>query len=138
MEIEPVGFNSGGGRKNCMTMQEEVNLFNDIPEDDGEIIRRHRGRRLPCCSSYTSSIGKNVLDASARTFGSIGLCAASTRKESANVDIRAARSKISRYTAFAIMGDQGVVEYVISEQIRLSGVVSAVNSGGNCRWSYRV
>lgn len=113
--IEPVGLIPAAEEK-LHDYAKEVILFNDIPEDDGEIIRRI-GDADAVLLSYTSSIGKNVLDA-CPNIRYIGLCCSLYSEESANVDIRAARSKNITVYGIRDYGDQGVVEYVISELIR--------------------
>ena len=94
----------------------EVVLFDDIPQDDLEIIRRI-GDADAVLLSYTSRIEKAVLDA-CPGIRYIGMCCSLYSEESANVDIRTARGKNITVCGVRDYGDQGVVEYVTSELIR--------------------
>lgn len=94
----------------------EVILFTDVPTNDEEIIRRI-GDADAVLLSYTSTIGKLVLDA-CTGIRYIGMCCSLYSEESANVDIRTAREKNIIVTGIRDYGDQGVVEYVVSELIR--------------------
>ncbi len=94
----------------------EVVLFADIPGDDAEIIRRI-GDADAVLLRYTTRIGEAVLDA-CPGIRYIGLCCSLYSEESANVDIRAARARGMTVTGIRDYGDQGVVEYVISELVR--------------------
>ena len=113
--IEPVSLIPAAEEK-LHDYAKEVILFNDIPKDDTEIIRRI-GDADAVLLSYTSSIGKNVLDA-CTNIRYIGMCCSLYSEESANVDIRAARSKNITVYGIRDYGDQGVVEYIVSELVR--------------------
>jgi lactate dehydrogenase-like 2-hydroxyacid dehydrogenase len=104
----------------------EVVLFDDIPQDDLEIIRRI-GDADAVLLSYTSRIEKAVLDACSG-IRYIGMCCSLYSEESANVDIRTARGKNITVCGVRDYGDQGVVEYVTSELIRY------LHGFGDKRW----
>lgn len=113
--IEPVSLIPSAERK-LRDYAREVELFSDVPRDDAEIIRRI-GDADAVLLSYTSRIGESVLDA-CPCIRYIGMCCSLYSEESANVDIRAARARNIAVTGIRDYGDQGVVEYVVSELIR--------------------
>lgn len=96
---------------------EEVVLFDDIPSDDTEKIRRI-GDADAVLLSYTSSLGAEVM-AQCPSIRYVGMCCSLYSPESANVDIRYAESKGITVTGIRDYGDEGVVEYVVSEVVRL-------------------
>jgi lactate dehydrogenase-like 2-hydroxyacid dehydrogenase len=93
-----------------------VTLYEDLPQDDAEIIRRI-GDADAVLLSYTSRIEKPVIEACS-TLRYIGMCCSLYSEQSANVDIRSARERGVVVTGVRDYGDQGVVEYVVSELIR--------------------
>lgn len=104
----------------------EVVLFDDIPKNDAEIIRRI-GDADAVLLSYTSRIEKDVLNA-CPNIRYIGMCCSLYSKESANVDILTAQEKNITVHGVRDYGDEGVVEYVISELIRY------LHGFGNKQW----
>ena len=94
----------------------EVVLFEDVPIDDAEIIRRIADADAVLLS-YTSRIEKNVLEA-CHGIRYIGMCCSLYSEESANVDIHTARARNIKVSGVRDYGDQGVVEYITSELIR--------------------
>ena len=94
----------------------EVVLHQNIPVDDNEIIARI-GSADAVLLSYTSRINRYVLE---RCPGIkyIGMCCSLYSPESANVDIRYANERGITVTGIRDYGDEGVVEYVISELVR--------------------
>lgn len=113
--IEPISLIPSAEKK-LYDYAEEVILFGDIPSDNDEIIRRI-GDADAVLLSYTSSIDKQVLDACPNILY-IGMCCSLYSPESANVDIRTANARNITVYGIRDYGDQGVVEYVISELIR--------------------
>ena len=113
--IEPVSLILPAQKK-LHDYAKEVVLFDDIPQDNAEIIRRI-GDADAVLLSYTSRIEKEVLDACSG-IRYIGMCCSLYSEESANVDIRTARDKGIIVYGIRDYGDQGVVEYVLSELIR--------------------
>lgn len=112
--IEPVSLIEKAEKK-LYEYAEEVVLFDDVPENDDEIIRRI-GDADAVLLSYTSSIGKNILD-SCPNIKYIGMCCSLYSEESANVDIKTAREKGIVVYGIRDYGDQGVIEYVLHELI---------------------
>ena len=113
--IEPLNLIASAKQK-LHDFAGEVVLFDDIPGDDAEIIRRI-GDADAVLLSYTSRIEEKVL-AACPNICYIGMCCSLYSEASANVDIRAARARNITVYGVRDYGDQGVVEYVTSELIR--------------------
>lgn len=113
--IEPVSLIPSAEQK-LHDYAKKVIMFDDIPKDNKEIIQRI-GDADAVLLSYTSSIDKEVLDA-CPNIQYIGMCCSLYAPESANVDIRTANAKNITVYGIRDYGDQGVVEYVISELVR--------------------
>lgn len=94
-----------------------VKIYQDIPQGDDEIIRRI-GDADAVLLSYTSHISGQVIDACPR-IRYIGMCCSLYAPESANVDMAAAEKRGIAVTGIRDYGDEGVVEYVVSELVRL-------------------
>lgn len=94
----------------------EVILFQDIPSDDNEIAQRI-GNADAVLLSYTSRITRSVLE-QCPNVKYIGMCCSLYSPESANVDINYAQTRGITVTGIRDYGDEGVVEYAISELIR--------------------
>ena len=92
---------------------EPVNL---LPADDEEIIRRV-GDADAALISYTTRMGRKAVTG-CPNLRYIGMCCSLYEEKSANVDIAAAREKGIVVTGVKDYGDEGVVEYVISELVR--------------------
>ncbi len=95
----------------------EVIQYPDIPADDAEIIRRI-GDADAVLLSYTSTLTADIL-AQCPAVRYIGMCCSLYSPESANVDIRYAQAHGITVTGIRDYGDEGVVEYVVSELVRL-------------------
>lgn len=113
--IEPVGLVPSAEQK-LHNYAKEVIMFDDIPQNNIEIIRRISDADAVLLS-YTSRIDKEVLDA-CPNIRYIGMCCSLYSPESANVDINTANAKNITVYGIRDYGDQGVVEYVVSELIR--------------------
>lgn len=113
--IEPLNLIPSAKRQ-LADYAKAVILYDDLPADDAEIIRRI-GDADAVLLSYTSRIEKPVLDA-CPNIRYIGMCCSLYSEASANVDIRTAREKGIVVYGVRDYGDQGVVEYVVSELIR--------------------
>lgn len=94
----------------------EVTLHSDIPQSDEEIVRRI-GDADAVLLSYTSTLGRSVMQ-QCPNIKYIGMCCSLYSPESANVDIRYAEERGITVTGIRDYGDEGVVEYVISELVR--------------------
>lgn len=113
--IEPTSL-TPSAEKELFAFAKEVILYPDIPKDDHQIATRiddADGVLL----SYTSQLGKAALE-QCPNVKYIGMCCSLYSNESANVDIHYANSRGITVTGIRDYGDEGVVEYVISELVR--------------------
>jgi lactate dehydrogenase-like 2-hydroxyacid dehydrogenase len=113
--IEPVSLIPSAEEK-LHKFAKEVFLYNDIPKDDVEITARI-GDADAVLLSYTTQLRKGALERCERVKY-IGMCNSLYSPESANVDINYANSRGITVTGIRDYGDEGVVEYVISELVR--------------------
>lgn len=113
--IEPTSLNPSAERK-LYSFAKEVILYSDIPGDDNEIAARI-GDADAVLLSYTTQLGKTTLE-QCPNVKYIGMCNSLYSPESANVDIYYANSRGVTVTGIRDYGDEGVVEYVISELVR--------------------
>lgn len=114
--IEPVSLIPSAEQK-LKEYAEEVIMYDDIPTDDDEIARRIADADAVLLS-YTSRLEKPALE-KCPDVKYIGMCCSLYSPESANVDIRYAQSRGIKVTGIRDYGDEGVVEYVVSEIVRL-------------------
>lgn len=94
----------------------QVELYNERPVDDAEIIRRI-GDADAVLVSFKSPIRKCVLDA-CPNIRYIGMCCTLYDEKACNVDVVEARRKGITVVGVKDYGDEGVVEYAISELVR--------------------
>lgn len=99
------------------SLAEDVTLYTDIPADDTELIQRI-GEADGVLISYRTPLRRPVLEA-CPGIRYIGMCCTLYSEASANVDIAAARERGIEVRGIRDYGDEGVVEYVISELVRL-------------------
>lgn len=113
--IEPISL-IPSAEKELHSFAKEVVMYNDIPANDDEIITRI-GDADAVLLSYTSQINRYVLE-KCPSIKYIGMCCSLYSPESANVDILYANEQGITVTGIRDYGDEGVVEYVISELVR--------------------
>ena len=113
--IEPVSL-VPSAEKALYSFAGQVVMYPDIPASDDEIIARI-GDADAVLLSYTSRINRYVLEC-CPNVKYIGMCCSLYSPESANVDIRYANERGIVVTGIRDYGDEGVVEYVISELVR--------------------
>lgn len=113
--IEPVSL-IPSAEKELHSFAKEVVMHQDVPVGDNEIIARI-GNADAVLLSYTSQINRYVLERCS-DIKYIGMCCSLYSPESANVDIRYADERGITVTGIRDYGDEGVVEYVISELVR--------------------
>ena len=113
--IEPVSL-IPSAEKALYTFANQVVMHPDIPADDNEVAARI-GDADAVLLSYTSRISRAALK-KCPNVKYIGMCCSLYSPESANVDIRYANERGITVTGIRDYGDEGVVEYVISELIR--------------------
>ena len=114
--IEPVSLTKWGVDE-INKMAKEVIQYNDIPSDDDEIVSRI-GDADAVLLSYTSQLTANAMKR-CPNIKYVGMCCSLYSPESANVDIRYAEQTGITVTGIRDYGDEGVVEYVVSELVRL-------------------
>ena len=114
--IEPVSMIPSAEKK-LYELAETVVMYDDIPADDREIAERVSDADAVLLS-YTSRLEKAALELCPEVKY-IGMCCSLYSPESANVDIRYAESRGITVTGIRDYGDEGVVEYVVSELVRL-------------------
>lgn len=113
--IEPVSL-VPSAEKELYSYAEEVILYQDIPTSENEIAARIEDADAVLLS-YTSYINRAVLE-QCPNVKYIGMCCSLYSPESANVDIRYANERGITVTGIRDYGDEGVVEYIISELVR--------------------
>lgn len=113
--IEPLNL-VPSAEKALENFAEEVITFNDVPQDADEIARRI-GDADAVLLSYTSQLGAEALER-CPNVKYIGMCCSLYSPESANVDINYAEKRGITVTGVRDYGDEGVVEYIVSELVR--------------------
>lgn len=113
--IEPVSLEPWAESK-LNSFSRELITYNDIPKDDDEVAKRI-GNADAVLLSYTSRINKYALE-KCPNVKYIGMCCSLYSPESANVDINYANERGITVTGIRDYGDEGVVEYVVSELVR--------------------
>ena len=112
--------------KQLKTIGEEVVVYHDFPTEEEEVIRRI-GNADCLLVSFRTPIRRSVLDA-CPNIRYIGMCCTLYNPESSNVDVIEARKRGIMVLGVKDYGDEGVVEYVVSELVRL------LHGFGNVRW----
>ncbi len=113
--IEPINL-VPSAEKALHSFANEVIMYYDIPTRDEEIVTRI-GDADAVLLSYTSQINRPVLE-KCPNVKYIGMCCSLYSPESANVDILYANERGITVTGIRDYGDEGVVEYIISELVR--------------------
>lgn len=114
--IEPVSL-IPSAEEELKEYAKEVVLYEDIPENEEEILRRI-GDADGVLVSYTSQIRRPVLE-KCPNVRYIGMCCSLYSEASANVDIAYARERGIQVLGIRDYGDRGVVEYVLYQLIRI-------------------
>lgn len=105
------------GRVQLGELAENVVFYDDLPDSEAQIIGRI-GDADAVLVSYNTRITERMI-AACPSIRYIGMCCTLYGESSANVDIVAARKRGIQVTGIRDYGDEGVVEYVISELVRL-------------------
>ncbi len=113
--IEPVSL-IPSAEKQLHNFAEKVVMHQDIPANNNEILKRI-GDADAILLSYTTTLTKEVLE-KCGNLKYIGMCCSLYSPESANVDIIYANQQGITVTGIRDYGDEGVVEYVVSELVR--------------------
>lgn len=113
--IEPLEL-IPSANKELESFAETLVLHEDQPQSDSEIVKRIGGAD-GVLVSHRSTIGENILK-QCPNIKYIGMACSLYTPESANVDIEYANSRGITVKGVRDYGDEGVVEYVISELVR--------------------
>ena len=113
--IEPVSL-IPQAEERLESFANEIVKFYDIPTEDAEIVSRI-GDADAVLLSYTSRLTANAM-MQCPHIKYVGMCCSLYSPESANVDIRYAEANGITVTGIRDYGDEGVVEYVVSELVR--------------------
>lgn len=113
--IEPVSLIPEYEEK-LKTLADEVVMYGDIPTDD-DVIANRIGDADCVLLSYTSRLTAEAM-AKCPNIKYVGMCCSLYSPESANVDIKYAEAHGIKVTGIRDYGDEGVVEYVVSELVR--------------------
>ena len=131
--IEPVSLIPQAEKK-LHSFAKEVVMYDDIPANADEIVKRI-GDADAVLLSYTSTLDKQIIE-KCLNLKYIGMCCSLYSPESANVDILYANSQGIVVTGIRDYGDEGVVEYVISELVRcLHGFETNPNGTKAAPWN---
>ena len=95
---------------------DKVIIYDDLPSSDEEIINRI-GDADAVLLTFRTHLGRNVLEA-CPALEYIGLCCTLYDEKSCSVDIAVARERGVTVKGVRDYGDEGVVEYAISETVR--------------------
>ena len=124
--IEPVSLIPSAERE-LHKFAKEVILYRDIPIDNDDILERMNDADAVLLS-YTTTLSKEVLQ-KCNNLKYIGMCCSLYSPESANVDINYAQQRGIVVTGIRDYGDEGVVEYVTSELVRVLHGFGTNNDG---------
>lgn len=113
--VEPLNL-IPSAEKALFKYAEEVVFFDDSPKSPEEMAARI-GDADAVLISYISPLGKEALE-KCPNVKYIGMCCSLYTPESANVDILYANSRGITVLGVRDYGDEGVVEYVVSELVR--------------------
>lgn len=113
--IEPLEL-IPSANKDLESFTENLTLHTDMPATVDEIVKRI-GDADGVLLSHRTTLGKDALER-CPNVKYIGMCCSLYTPESANVDINYANSRGITVLGVRDYGDEGVVEYVISELVR--------------------
>ncbi|WP_208458768.1 D-isomer specific 2-hydroxyacid dehydrogenase family protein [Kaistella flava (ex Peng et al. 2021)] len=113
--IEPLNL-IPSAEKQLESFAESVTIYNDRPSSIEEIVNRI-GDADGVLVSYSTTLGSESLE-QCPNIKYVGMCCSLYSPESANVDIAYANSRGIVVDGIRDYGDEGVVEYVVSELIR--------------------
>ncbi|MFP4461521.1 MAG: dihydrofolate reductase, partial [Thermotogota bacterium] len=105
-------------------LAQEVAFYEDFPSDPLEIVDRINGKssnNTPADAvlvSWNTQINRSIIER-CPSIRYIGMCCSLFDEKSANVDIQAARENSIQVLGIYDYGDEGVVEFIISELIQL-------------------
>ena len=103
---------------------QEVVFYDDFPSNPVEIYTRINGtssNEIPADAvlvSWNTQIDRSIIE-QCPSIRYIGMCCSLFDEKSANVDIKAARERGIKVLGIYDYGDEGVIEFIFSELIRL-------------------
>lgn len=131
--IEPLELTAEANKK-LASFAEKLVLHEDQPSNAAEIVKRI-GEADGVLLSHRSTLGRDILE-QCPNIKYIGMCCSLYSPESANVDIHYAHSREITVKGVRDYGDEGVVEYVVSELVRcLHGFGTLSNGIQRQPWS---
>ncbi len=131
--IEPLELTASANKK-LESFAETLILHEDKPSSITEIVERI-GDADGVLLSHRTTLGREALE-QCPNIKYIGMCCSLYSPESANVDILYANSRGITVTGVRDYGDEGVVEYVISELVRcLHGFGNRSDGSPRPAWS---
>lgn len=98
-------------------LADEVVLYDDFPKNNTEIIGRIDNADCVLVS-WNTPIDREVIE-KCKSIKYIGMCCSLYDEKSANVDINTARNHGIKVLGVRDYGDEGVVEFILSELVRL-------------------
>ena len=104
-------------KERLLSFGKEVILYEDYPKSNFEIIERIKDADCVLVS-WNTVIDKEVID-NCKKLKYIGMCCSLYDENSANVDIAASREKGIKVFGVRDYGDEGVVEFILSQLIVL-------------------
>ncbi len=104
-------------REELEKLTTELVLFDQDPTSEEEVIQRAKGAQV-LLVSWRTPITEKVI-ASLPELRYIGMCCSLIDENSANVDVAFARSQGIEVRGVRDYGDEGLVEFIFSELIRL-------------------
>ena len=113
--IEPVNM-LPEAQERLKTYADEVRMYTDVPKSPAEIVERI-GEADAVLLSFTSRLTDEIME-QCPNLRYVGMCCSLYSPESTNVDIRYAMSNGITVTGIRDYGDEGVIEYVVSELVR--------------------
>lgn len=113
--VEPVKMTTEAKEK-LKLYADEVVMHSDMPKTDSETAERI-GDADAVLVSFTTTITAEIM-ARCNNLKYVGMCCSLYSPESANVDIKYADNHGITVTGIRDYGDEGVIEYVISELVR--------------------
>ncbi len=131
--IEPLELIPSANKK-LESFTEELILYENQPASAEELVKRI-GDADGVLLSHRSTLGREILE-QCPNVNYIGMCCSLYSPESANVDINYTNSQGITVKGVRDYGDEGVVEYVISELIRcLHGFGNQKDGSERKAWS---
>jgi lactate dehydrogenase-like 2-hydroxyacid dehydrogenase len=96
---------------------EQIDIYQDYPNSDSELVKRI-GKADCIFVSWNTQISENVMK-KCTSLKYVGMCCSLYNESSANVDIKYAKSNGIEVRGVRDYGDEGLIEFIISELIRL-------------------